>query len=991
MIHKLFIHFLLDLFDAVGDNDEGKVKQILDNKKVKIDSKHGKHGETALHAASKNENVNICELLIENGAYLNSVNDKNDTPLHISSQKGSIKIYTLLSGYGADLYRRGNESMSVLDMAAKNGHLNLCKILLEKDNFDVNVTDDHKRIPLHFSAMNGCCELFQFLLDMGSVVDLKANDGCNCLHIAAGNGHLSLYKRLLENHSFNVNMADDDGWTPLHFSARNGDYDLFQYFLDKGSNIFLKTKDESNCLQIAADEGHLDFCKILLEKSIFDVNMTDVDGWTPLHFSARDGEYELFQFFLDNGSDLSLTTEDGSNCLHIAADEGHLSFCEALLERDFYNVHAADDDGWAPLHYSARNGSYDLFRFFCNKGSDPYLKTNDGCNRLHIAADDGHLEFCRALIEKHNFRPCVTDKKKMTPLHHSTSSGNHELFKFFADITNDIYCEAKNGGNCLHIAAFNGHLTLCEELLGKYKFAFNIADNDGLAPLHYSASSGNYKIFKLFADMTSDIYLKTKSGANCLHMAAMNGHLDLCKTLLEKHNFNVKMADNHGRKPLHYSAMSGSYELCKFFLENGSDIYMESKDGCNCFHFAANNGHLKFCKTLLEKHKFDVHMTDNYGWTPLHYSAKNGNYELFKFLNDMSNFKHLAINAGCNCLHIAADSGHISLCKVLIAKHKFNVQMTDLQGWTALHYSAKNGSYELFQLLDTMGGNIYLKSYYGRNCLHIAADNGHINLCRKLLEKHDFDIHMTDNGGWTPLHFSIKNGSFDLFKYLLDMGSNVYLTTRNGSNCLHIAAWNGHLNLCKTFVEEYNFDVLVTDDNGWAPLHCVGQSGNYELFLYFLQKGSELYCKTKYMGNIVHIAAFFGHVDICEYVLKEFAKDFELYSKKEQYALNGKLCNSQIIFKYKVIFLHAKDENGDSFLHCAARGNQAAVCKLLLKYDIDVTWLNKKDETARDIAMQYKYEEVLEALKLKYEKPGMFYVFSMMLSIFFNFCVTCYV
>ena len=59
-----------------------------------------------------------------------------------------------------------------------------------------------------------------------------------------------------------------------------------------------------------------------------------------------------------------------------------------------------------------------------------------------------------------------------------------------------------------------------------------------------------------------------------------------------------------------------------------------------------------------------------------------------------------------------------------------------------------------------------------------------------------------------------------------------------------------------------------------------------------------------------------------------------------------------MFFKYKVIFLHAKDKNGDSCLHCAARNKQAAVSKLLLKYDIDVTWLNKKDETTGDIAMQ---------------------------------------
>ena len=144
--------------------------------------------------------------------------------------------------------------------------------------------------------------------------------------------------------------------------------------------------------------------------------MTDDEGWTPLHFSARYGNYELFQFFLDNGSDLSLNTEDGV-CI-IAAGERYLSVCEALLEKVFYDVHKTDDDGWAPLHYSARNGRYDLFQFFCDIGSDPYLKINDGCNYRHITAYEGRLEFCKALLEKFNFKAYMTDEKKVTLLHH---------------------------------------------------------------------------------------------------------------------------------------------------------------------------------------------------------------------------------------------------------------------------------------------------------------------------------------------------------------------------------------------------------------------------------------------------------------------------------------------------------------------------------------------------------------------------------------------
>ena len=269
--------------------------------------------------------------------------------------------------------------------------------------------------------------------------------------------------------------------------------------------------------------------------------------------------------------------------------------------------------------------------------------------------------------------------------------------------------------------------------------------------------------------------------------------------------------------------------------------------------------------------------------------------------------------------------------------------------------------------------NIYLKNFSGCNCLHIAAEYGHMNLCQKLLEKYNFDINLTDNDGWTPLHFSIKNGSHELFQYFLVHGSNIYLKTRDGSNCLHIAASNGHLNLCKKLVEEHDFKVKVTDDNWWAPLHCAGRSGNYELFLYFLNKGSEIYCKTKHDGNVVHIAALFGHVDICEYVLNQFTKDFESNNKNKQYALDGELYDNKIFFKYDIIFLHAKNEDLDSYLHCAARGKHAKVCELLLNYDIDVTWLNAKDETARDIATQNKDEEILEVLKSKYERAGMLF------------------
>ena len=77
-------------------------------------------------------------------------------------------------------------------------------------------------------------------------------------------------------------------------------------------------------------------------------------------------------------------------------------------------------------------------------------------------------------------------------------------------------------------------------------FGIHLTDVDGCAALHYSSRCGSYELFRCLADTEADIYLKNNYGMNCLHIAALYGHLNLCKTLKEKHKFDIHMADNNG-------------------------------------------------------------------------------------------------------------------------------------------------------------------------------------------------------------------------------------------------------------------------------------------------------------------------------------------------------------------------------------------------------------------------------------------------------------
>ena len=176
----------------------------------------------------------------------------------------------------------------------------------------------------------------------------------------------------------------------------------------------------------------------------------------------------------------------------------------------------------------------------------------------------------------------------------------------------------------------------------------HITDNEGFAALHRSAQNGSYELIKFFISERIDIFHKTTCGMNCLHIAAVRGHVSLCKSLINMHNFDLNIANNIGFTALHRSAQNGSYELLKFFVEKGTNIFGKTERGMNCLHIAALSGHLDLCKTLINEHNFDVNMTDSEGFTALHFSAENGSYDLVKLFADKGTDIYLKTEEGMN-------------------------------------------------------------------------------------------------------------------------------------------------------------------------------------------------------------------------------------------------------------------------------------------------------------------------------------------------------
>ena len=727
---------------------------------------------------------------------------------------------------GADIHLKTDDGINCFHIAALQGHLNLCKMLIDKHKVDLDMTTNKGWTAVHYSAQSGNYELVAYFVQMGADIHLKTDDGINCLHIAALQGHLNLCKMLIDKHKVDLHITDNEGWTAVHYSAQSGNYELVAYFVEMGADIHLKTDDGINCLHIAALQGHLNLCKMLIDKHKVDLHITDNEGWTAAHSSAQSGNYELVAYFVEMGADIHLKTDDGINCLHIAALQGHLNLCKMLIDKHKVDLDMTTNKGWTAVHSSAQSGNYELVAYFVEMGADIHLKTDNGINCLHIAALQGHLNLCKMLIDKHKVDLHITDNEGRTAVHYSAQSGNYELVAYFVQMGADIHLKIDDGRNCLHVAALKGHLNLCKMLIDKHKVDLHITDNEGRTAVHYSAQSGNYELVAYFVQMGADIHLKIDDGRNCLHIAALQGHLNLCKMLIDKHKVDLHITDNEGRTAVHYSAKSGNYELVAYFVQMGADIHLKIDDGRNCLHIAALKGHLNLCKMLIDKHKVDLHITDNEGWTAAHSSAQSGNYELVAYFVEMGADIHLKTDDGINCLVIAALQGHLNLCKMLIDKHKVDLDMTTNKGWTAVHHSAQSSNYELVAYFVEMGADIHLKTDDGINCLHIAALQGHLNLCKMLIDKHKVDLDMTTNKGWTAVHYSAQSGNYELVAYFVQMGADIHLKIDDGRNCLHIAALKGHLNLCKMLIDKHKVDLHITDIEGWTAAHSSAQSGN---------------------------------------------------------------------------------------------------------------------------------------------------------------------
>lgn len=84
---------------------------------------------------------------------------------------------------------------------------------------------------------------------------------------------------------------------------------------------------------------------------------------------------------------------------------------------------------------------------------------------------------------------------------------------------------------------------------------------------------------------------------------------------------------------------------------------------------------------------------------------------------------------------LAAREGEQEKLRDLLSSEKIDINTKDQYGWTALHFSAREGHLDCVQLLVEKGADIYAVNNVGATALVVSAADGHIDIVNYLQEE----------------------------------------------------------------------------------------------------------------------------------------------------------------------------------------------------------------------------------------------------------------
>ena len=276
--------------------------------------------------------------------------------------------------------------------------------------------------------------------------------------------------------------------------------------------------------------------------------------------------------------------------------------------------------------------------------------------------------------------------------------------------------------------------------------------------LYVAVSMGNTSIVRYLLGRGANPSVRDESGNTPLIMAAQNLDPEIAQILLAA-GAKANEANNNGVTPLFYAAEGSdpsNLRLVELLLANGADINIFSRYGDTPLTWAEHEaGHLI---------------------TPNHYDnleERKKSYAKIISLLWRSPHKDLLTNAEAG--NLAGVAAALQVGAYIEARDKY--------GYTALILAAQNGHTDLLRYLLDRKADVNPLQCFGISPLLAAVREEHLD-CVKILVQAGANLNAENELGETPFRTSVLCHNCDIMRFLMQAGVNINRVNKNGETAL---------------------------------------------------------------------------------------------------------------------------------------------------------------------------------------------------------------
>jgi len=287
--------------------------------------------------------------------------------------------------------------------------------------------------------------------------------------------------------------------------------------------------------------------------------------------------------------------------------------------------------------------------------------------------------------------------------------------------------------------------------------------------------------------------------------------------------------------------------------------------------------------------------------------------------------------------------------------------------------AASFGQVEICEILLAAGAQPVAVNDKGQNALHMAVERDKAPVVKQLLIYKEL-LASRNKEGRTPLLEAACAGHVEVFKMLLQEGSDLSAVDDQGRTALHVAAKQGRLAIVQLFItpkesgwlpvvrsapniidREMQLKLLeATTKEGWTPLLEAACAGHADVCRALIKAGASIHAKTKNGWNALHLASDGGFLQVVQIFTAEpgwipFLSAPSPIEKDKQKPL---------------LDAFTEDEDPHTPLLLAAKKGHRAVCEALLG-------AGAKHYTALRLAARAGHRRICEALLKAGANPEM--------------------